>query len=157
MLADARAALDAVRQAGKRIDQQIRDAQAAVAQAERDVVFATADAAVAQSLAELPALEDAVATLGAAFRAVVESFNVARHAVATLHPGQAYMVPELPLVRYLGASLKRERIDIDGFEHSSITDASFELGVPVRAVVANLAGLIHRFRGKSDADALAAA
>ena len=37
MLADARAAEDAICQGGKRIEQQIRDAQAAVAQAERDV------------------------------------------------------------------------------------------------------------------------
>ena len=157
MLADARAAVDAVRQGGKRIEQQIRDAQAAVAQAERDVVFATADAAVQQSLAALPALEDAVRALGAAFHAVADPIGVARYTVATLHPGQAYMLPELPLVRYLGASLMRERIDINGFENTSITDATFELGVPVRAVTANMLGLIDRFREKFDADAKAAA
>ena len=156
LLADARATVDAVRQGGKRIDQQISDAQAAVAQAERAVVYTIAQEAARRSLEAVPALVDAVHALGAAFLAVRDPHGEAAQALARMNPGQAVMVPDLPLLRYLGAALQREGIDVDRFENTSHTDLAFELAVPIGQVNANLVGIIDRLREKSERAAQAA-
>lgn len=146
MLADARATVDAVRQGGKRIDQQITDARAAVAQAERAVVFAVAEDAARRSLEAVPALVDAVHALGETFRAVRDPHGEAQQALARMDPTHAYAMPDLPLHRYLGAALMREQIDIERFEHPSVTDANFDLGAPVRQVNQNMMNMIERLR-----------
>ena len=119
---------------------------AAVARAERALAFATAEAHVQQSLAAVPALEDAVRALGVAYHAVTEPYGTGRNIVARLGPGHAHILPDMPLHRYLGAALMREQIDIERFEHPSVTDANFDLGAPVRQVNQNMMNMIERLR-----------